>query len=125
MVGVFSFMFAGLHDVLFDMLMGVKDGLEDLVAASLGGPALYGWPIQGGNGSEVAVGYAGGGDVGFNDHVRSSYCYILTRLDSSMCILIRLYMSTLETHTSGYARTNSNYTSQPRSFYDDALSYAS
>ena len=87
-------MFAGLHDVLIDMLIGVKDALEDLVAASLGGPALYGWPIQGGNGSngsEAAVGYAGGGDVGFNDDVRCSYDvrYILTRLDSYMCVLIR------------------------------------
>lgn len=46
-VGIFFFLYAGLHEVSMDAGAWLWEALEDQVAARVGGPAYYGWPVHG------------------------------------------------------------------------------
>jgi hypothetical protein len=46
-LGVFFFLYAGLHDVTFDFLTWIRESAEDQITARVGGPAYFGWPVRG------------------------------------------------------------------------------
>jgi len=46
-LGVFFFLYAGLHDVTLDSIASIREAVEDSISASVGGPAYYGWPVPG------------------------------------------------------------------------------
>ncbi len=46
-LGVFFFLYAGLHDVTFDFVTWIRESAEDQMTARVGGPAYFGWPVRG------------------------------------------------------------------------------
>jgi len=46
-LGVFFFLYAGLHDVTLDSIASIREAVEDSISANVGGPAYYGWPVPG------------------------------------------------------------------------------
>jgi hypothetical protein len=46
-LGVFFFLYAGLHDVTFDFVTWIRESVEDQITARVGGPAYFGWPVRG------------------------------------------------------------------------------
>jgi hypothetical protein len=46
-LGIFFFLYAGLHDVAFDFLTWIRESVEDQMTARVGGPEYFGWPIRG------------------------------------------------------------------------------
>ena len=45
-LGVFFFLYAGLHDVAFDFFTWIRESVEDQITARVGGPAYFGWPVR-------------------------------------------------------------------------------
>ena len=45
-LGIFMFLYAGLHDVTIDAVLAAKDAVQDAFVARVGGPAYYGWPVH-------------------------------------------------------------------------------
>ena len=45
-LGIFMFLYAGLHDVTIDAVLAAKDAVQDVFVARVGGPAYYGWPVH-------------------------------------------------------------------------------
>jgi len=50
-LGVLMFIFAGLHDVVYDCVIWMKESMEDGITARVGGPAYFGWPVHGAPGT--------------------------------------------------------------------------